>query len=72
MATNFSTLGWKIPWREESGRVQSIESQRVGHDLTTKHTLTTCTYIHTPPHMNRHIDTHKTLPKVNDSEAHLF
>ena len=22
--------------------------------------------------MNRHIDTHKTLPKVNDSEAHLF
>ena len=27
-----STLAWKIPWTEEPGRLQSIGSQRVGHD----------------------------------------
>ena len=32
MATRSSTLAWKIPWMEESGRLQSIGSQRVGHD----------------------------------------
>ena len=32
MATHFSTLAWKIPWTEESGRLQSLGSQRVGHD----------------------------------------
>ena len=31
MATHSSTLAWKIPW-EEPGRLQSMESQRVGHD----------------------------------------
>ena len=25
-------LAWRIPWTEESGRLQSIESHRVGHD----------------------------------------
>ena len=32
MATHSSMLAWKIPWTEESGRLQSIGSQRVGHD----------------------------------------
>ena len=32
MATHSSILAWKIPWMEEPGRLQSIESQRVGHD----------------------------------------
>ena len=32
MATHSSTLAWKIPWTEEPGRVQSMGSQRVGHD----------------------------------------
>ena len=32
MATHSSTLAWKIPWTEESGRLQSMGSQRVGHD----------------------------------------
>ena len=27
---------WEIPWAEEPGRLQSIESQRVRHDLVTK------------------------------------
>ena len=32
MATRSSTLAWKIPWAEEPGRLQSMGSQRVGHD----------------------------------------
>ena len=32
MATHTSTLAWKIPWTEEPGRLQSMGSQRVGHD----------------------------------------
>ena len=32
MATHSSTLAWRIPWREESGRLQSMGSQRVRHD----------------------------------------
>ena len=32
MATNSSTLAWKIPWMEKPGRLQSMGSQRVGHD----------------------------------------
>ena len=32
MATQSSTLAWKIPWVEEPGRLQSMGSQRVGHD----------------------------------------
>ena len=32
IATHSSTLAWRIPWREEPGRLQSMGSQRVGHD----------------------------------------
>ena len=32
MATHSSTLAWKIPWMEDPGRLQSMGSQRVGHD----------------------------------------
>ena len=35
MAPHFSTLAWKIPWMEDSGRLQSMESQRVRHDRAT-------------------------------------
>ena len=36
MATHSSILAWEIPWTEESGGLQSMGSQRVGHDLVTK------------------------------------
>ena len=32
MATHFSILAWRIPWTEEPGGLQSLESQRVGHN----------------------------------------
>ena len=35
MATHSSILAWRIPWTEEPGRLQSMGSQRVGHDWVT-------------------------------------
>ena len=32
MATHSSILAWRIPWTEEPGRLQSMGSQRVGHN----------------------------------------
>ena len=39
MATHCSTIAWKIPWTEEPGRLQSMGSQRVGHDWATSLSL---------------------------------
>ena len=44
MATNSSTLAWKIPWAEKSGRLQPTGLQRVRHDCMTGH-------IHTQVHI---------------------
>ena len=49
MATHSSILAWKIPRTEEPGRLQSIRSQRVGHDWATSlHfiSLPTCSLLH--------------------------
>ena len=35
MATHFSIVGWKIPWTEKPGNLQSMGSQRVGHNWAT-------------------------------------
>ena len=40
MATHSSILAWRIPWTGEPGGLQSMGSQRVGHDKVTN------TYIH--------------------------
>ena len=39
MAIHSSTLAWKIPWTEEPNRLQSMGSQRVGHDRATSLSL---------------------------------
>ena len=36
MATQSSVLARRIPWAEEPGKLWSMESQRVGHDLAAK------------------------------------
>ena len=36
MATHSIILAWEIPWTEEPGRLQSMDSQRVRHDLATE------------------------------------
>ena len=44
MAPHSSTLAWKIPWMEESGRLWSMGSLRVGHDWATS--LLLFTFMH--------------------------
>ena len=44
MAPHSSTLAWKIPWTEEPGGLQSMESQRVRHDWATS--LSLFTFMH--------------------------
>ena len=44
MATHSSTLAWKIPWMEESGRLPSVGLLRVGHDWVTS--LSLFTFMH--------------------------
>ena len=44
MAPHSSTFAWKIPWMEEPGRLQSIESLSVGHDWATS--LSLFTFMH--------------------------
>ena len=39
MAPHSSTLAWKIPWTEEHGGLQSMGSQRIGHDWVTSLSL---------------------------------
>ena len=36
MTAHSSVLVWKVPWTEEAGRLQSMGSQRVRHDLEIK------------------------------------
>ena len=33
METHSSVLAWRIPWKEEPGRLQSMGSERVGHSF---------------------------------------
>ena len=44
MASHYSIFAWEIPWTEEPGRLQSMRSKRVGHDLVTEGAHT---HIHT-------------------------
>ena len=32
MATHSNILAWRIPWTEEPNELQSMGSQRIGHD----------------------------------------
>ena len=42
MATHSSILAWKIPWKEETGRLQSTGSRRVGHDWSNSASVGHC------------------------------
>ena len=44
MAPHSSSLGWKIPWTEEPGRLQSMGSLRIGHNWATS--LSLFTFMH--------------------------
>ena len=51
MAPHSSTLAWKIPCTEEPGGLQSMGSQRVGHDLVTSLSLFTFTGSFSAPYL---------------------
>ena len=46
MTTHSNVLAWKIQWREESGRLQSMEPQRVAPNWATEHTSTMLSFQH--------------------------
>ena len=41
MTTHSSIFAGRIPWTEELGGLQSMESRRIGHDSATECSLTT-------------------------------
>ena len=45
MATHSSILAWRIPWTEKPGGLESMGSQRVGHDWATN--IHTCLFLFT-------------------------
>ena len=45
MTTHSSILAWRIPMARGAWRLQSVESQRVGHDWTTRHIKCMCIYL---------------------------
>ena len=51
-ATHSSTLAWKIPWTDEPDRLQSMGSQRVGHDWATSLSLYEITRLNGNYHMS--------------------
>ena len=64
MATHCSVLAWRIPWTEEPGGLQSVGSQRAGHDWTK---------IHTPSHLVDHSNHNKLKMSnyMNNNNSYL-
>ena len=70
MAPRSSTLAWKIPWTEESGRLQSMGSLRVGHDCATSLSVFTF-HFHA---LEKEMETHSSvlawrIPGTGDSDG---
>ena len=57
MATHSSILAWKIPWTEESGRLQSMGLQRFRHNWANGQT-------HTHTHTHTHFKDHCFLERL--------
>ena len=55
MATHSSILTWEIPCTEEPGRLQSMGTQRLRHDLATE-----CTHTHTHTHTHNYCHSPKS------------
>ena len=63
MATHSNTLTWKIPWTEESGRLQSMGSQRVRQDWANSLSLSCCLSLAT--HL-KDVKTQKLAPRLSE------
>ena len=62
MATYSGILTWRIPWIEEPGAIQSMESQRVRQDCVTN--TFTQTHIHTHVRAHTYTCTHAEMKSV--------
>ena len=51
MVTHSSILAWEIPWTEKSGGLESMGSQKVGHDYTHVSSLETILLIFQPEYL---------------------
>ena len=69
MASQFSILAWEIPWTEESGRLQSMGSQRIGLDLATEQQLLPKASVQLL-HQNLNLTDHPSSPKPLGSATH--
>ena len=65
MATHSSILAWKAPRTEEPVGLQSMASQRVGHDLVTTTVYINYTYMYVP-------DTHTYTTPVHQHPTYIF
>ena len=73
MAIHSSTLAWRIPWREERGRLQSMGSQRVGQDWATSLSKLAegKKYKKIKAEINE-IETKITTAKINETKSWFF
>ena len=68
LATYSSILAWEIPWREELGGLQSMGSQRVGHDWRDlAHTAHLVSLVNGPPSPHVTLDHKVTHLSINSS-----
>ena len=68
MAPHSRILAWKIPWRGETGGLQSMGLQRVRHDWATN-TMTTYFFFFLPPDTGRVLRKH--LCKIHSNPRHI-
>ena len=66
MATLSSILAWEIPWTKEPGELKSMGSQRVRHNLATKHQTYHLTVLLSPGPPSRAFTENLVVPKPID------
>ena len=71
-ATHSSIHAWKIPWTEEPGGLQSMGSQRVGHDWATSVCVCVCVCAQTLNSSNMVQDREAPVKGLSDTLSSLF
>ena len=69
MATHSSILTWRIPWTQEPGELQSMRSQRVGHDWGTNPSLP---YTRARAHTHTHTQTITIAGGKGETKDHMI
>ena len=67
MVPHSSILAWRTPWAEEPGGLQSVGSQRAGHDCVTN----THTHTHTHTHTQLNIKGKKPIGLKNGQKTQI-